>query len=73
MAMRRIKTDHAELTEAEETLLAVLCEEPVVARAGRRLGITPKTAANRMQFIREKLGVETTDEALRIWTKRRAA
>lgn len=67
----RTYKDRNALTGAEIALLAVIEQHGSISTAAEMLGISPRTARNRVDSILEKLCVDTTAQAIEKW--RRAA
>jgi DNA-binding CsgD family transcriptional regulator len=66
---RRFDSAHR-LRPSEIALLETMEVCAQVAEAASALGISAKSARTRMGAIREKMGVETTAEAMRVWRAR---
>ena len=68
---RHIKADVCGLTRAEIALLAAIDSEPTIKSAAVRLRINHQTALTRGRIIRDKLHVDTMQEAVTAWKEMR--
>jgi len=69
----RTYLDVEALTAAEAALLDMLAEGAKVDAAAASLGISKKTAQNRLSASYEKLGVKGLKQAIALWSERRIA
>jgi DNA-binding CsgD family transcriptional regulator len=67
------KLNVTELTEGEVRLLDAMLEHGTRPKACATVGISERTGHNRLEQIRQKLGVHSTNEALELWRERRAS
>jgi DNA-binding CsgD family transcriptional regulator len=65
-ASRRL-IDHCALTEAETRLVEAFAAHGSSGAAAIALGLKGKAFSNRMLIVREKLGVATNAEAVKVW------
>lgn len=67
MAARLNSRDLCALKSSEVALLEAVAKTRLLNEAAEVLGVSHRTARNRMAEIREKLFVTSTDQAVAVW------
>jgi DNA-binding CsgD family transcriptional regulator len=63
------RLQHVELTTKQREVMDLLIEHKTSKEIGRRLGISPHTVDQRIQFARDKLGARTRGEAAALYRR----